>query len=438
MDGNTRSFTAPAKPRIRPSTRDGRRADRANLAPAPATSKRETTIRIAFVLSQPLTAPAVTGRTLLMRALPAHVEVHALYDRRADVEPYALHAGSVSKLIPPGVERFPMRFGFERRTWWAAPVELVATVRDFVRAVRYLRRHRIGVVHGYDTARNELYCFLLARVSRVKWVSGFHSQYGDWMSPVARTTLRHADLIAAVSDWTARLIVERGDISADRVVKVMNGTETARWDPAGVDGASVRRDLGIGEHAPLVVCVAQLAEWKRQHLLVRAFAQVVPRFPTAQLLLVGQEQEPWRRPDGPFEDELRKLIRELQLGTSVQLAGFRTDARAVVAAADVLAHPAVGDPGPNALIEALAMAKAIVTVDDGGSAEIVVNGESGLVGPADDVDRLAANILALLESPELRAELGRNARARAVRHFDMRRVAAEMETLVYRRVLGLD
>ena len=272
-------------------------------------------MRIAFVLSQPLTAPAVTGRTLLMRALPAHVEVHALYDRRADDEPYASDAGAVSKLIPPGVERFPMRFGRERRSWWAAPFELGASVRDFVRAVRYLRRHRIGVVHGYDTARNELYCFLLARLSRAKWVSGFHSQYGDWMSPVAKTALRHADLIAAVSDWTARLIVERGDISADRVVKVMNGTETARWDPEAVDGASVRRELGIGEHVPLVVCIAQLAEWKRQHLLVRAFAQVVPRFPTAQLLLVGKEQEAWRRPGGPFEDELRTLIAELQLGS---------------------------------------------------------------------------------------------------------------------------
>ena len=373
-----------------------------------------------------------------MRALPVHVEVHALYDRRADYEPYASEAGAVSKLIPPGVERFPMRFGRERLSWWAAPVEFVATFKDLVRAVRYLRRHRIGVVHGYDTARNEVYCFLLARLSRAKWVSGFHSQYGNWMSPVAKSTLRHADLIAAVSDWTARLIVERGDISADDVVKVMNGTETARWDPEAVDGESVRRDLGIGEHVPLVVCIAQLAEWKRQHLLVQAFAQVVPRFPTAQLLLVGQEQEPWRRPGGPFEDELRKLIVELRLGSNVRLAGFRTDTQAVVAAADVFAHPAVGDPGPNALIEALAMAKAIVTVDDGGSAEIVVNGESGLVGPVDDVDRMAANIVALLESPELRAELGRNARARAVQHFDMRRVADEMETLVYRRVLGLD
>jgi glycosyltransferase involved in cell wall biosynthesis len=84
------------------------------------------------------------------------------------------------------------------------------------------------------------------------------------------------------------------------------------------------------------------------------------------------------------------------------------------------------------------MAKAIVTVDDGGSAEIVVDRESGLVGPVDDVDRLAANIVALLESPDLRMELGRNARRRAVQHFDMRRVADEMETLVYRRVLGLD
>jgi glycosyltransferase involved in cell wall biosynthesis len=283
-----------------------------------------------------------------------------------------------------------------------------------------------------------VYCLLLAKVSRAKWVSGFHSQYGDWMSPVARGTLRHADLIAAVSDWTARLIVERAGIPADRVVTVMNGTETAKWDPEAVDGAAVRRDLGIGDGVPLVVCIAQLAEWKRQHLLVQAFAQVVPRFPTAQLLLVGREQEPWRRPGGPFKDELRELIAELRLGDNVQLFGFRPDARALVAAADVVAHPAVGDPSPNAVIEALSMARAIVTVDDGGPAEMVVHGESGLVGPADDVDSLAANIIALLESPELRQQLGRNARSRALQHFDMRRVADQMETLVYRRVLGLE
>ena len=436
MDGNPRFFTAPAKTRIRAAAPESRWDGSANRAPAVRPETSKSTVRIAFVLSQPLTAPAVTGRALLMRALPAHVEVHALYDRRSDLEPYASHVGAVSKLIPPGVGRLPMRFGPERRSLWLLPVELGASLRDFVRAVRYLRRHRIDVVHGYDTARNEVYCFLLAKASRAKWVTGFHSQYGDWMSTVAKATLRRADLIAAVSDWTARLIVERAGIPADRVVKVMNGTETAKWDPEAVDGGAVRRDLGIAEGVPLVVCIAQLAEWKRQHLLVRAFAQVVQRFPTAQLLLVGREQEPWRRPEGPFEDELRQLIAELQLGANVRLVGFRTDTRALIAAADVLAHPAVGDPGPNALIEALSMAKAIVTVDDGGSAEIVVDGRSGLVGPVDDVDSLAANITELLESPELRQELGQNARARALQHFDMRRVADEMETLVYRRVLG--
>ena len=438
MHGKPQFFVAPGQTRARPRSADGRGTGSRARLPVAHREAETSTVRVAFVLSQPLTAPAVTGRTLLMRALPPQIEVHALYDRRADREPYASHAGAVSKRIPPRVERFPMRFGRERRSWWWAPFELGATILELARAVRYLRRHKIDVVHGYDTARNEVYCLLLARASGAKWVSGFHSKYGDWMSPVARAALRRADLIAAVSDWTGRLIVERGGIPADRVVTVMNGIETARWDPATTDRTAVRRELGVGNGVPLVVCIAQLAEWKRQHLLVRAFAQVVPRFPTAQLLLVGQEQEPWRRPGGPFEDELRQLIAELQLEANVQLVGFRPDAQALVAAADVIAHPAVGDPGPNAVIEALSMGKAIVTVDDSGPAEIVVDGESGLVGPADDVDRLAANISVLLESPQLREELGRNARIRAIQRFDMRRVADQMEMLAYRRVLGLE
>ena len=104
----------------------------------------------------------------------------------------------------------------------------------------------------------------------------------------------------------------------------------------------------------------------------------------------------------------------------------------------MLAHPAVGDPGPNAVIEALAMAKAIVTVDDSGPAEIVVDGESGLVGPADDVDRLAANIIGAAREPRAPGRARPERALRALEHFDMRRVADEMETLVYRRVLGLE
>ena len=61
---------------------------------------------------------------------------------------------------------------------------------------------------------------------------------------------------------------------------------------------AVRRELGIGDHVPLVVCIAQLAEWKRQHLLVHAFARVVPRFPDASSSSSDGSRSPGGGPEG--------------------------------------------------------------------------------------------------------------------------------------------
>jgi glycosyltransferase involved in cell wall biosynthesis len=84
----------------------------------------------------------------------------------------------------------------------------------------------------------------------------------------------------------------------------------------------------------------------------------------------------------------------------------------VVRTLDVLVHPAVRDPFPLALLEAMALARPIVATAVGGIPEMLVDGESGGLVPPGDVERLATAIADLAVDPAARARIGAAARAR--------------------------
>src|SRR6185295_19620197 len=71
------------------------------------------------------------------------------------------------------------------------------------------------------------------------------------------------------------------------------------------------------------------------------------------------------------------------------------------------------------LIEAMALGKPVIAPRLGGPCEIVAEGETGLLVPPRDADALAAAIVELMSAPERRATMGRAARARVDRLFDI-------------------
>ena len=189
---------------------------------------------------------------------------------------------------------------------------------------------------------------------------------------------------------------------------------------------------------PLVVSVAQLVEWKRQHELVRAFRQVVDAHPDARLILVGTE---WNPPGSPssitYTARLRSLITELELEGAVVMAGHRDDVPRLLAAADVFALPSVGDPCPLADIEAMTMGRPVVAAATGGHPELVEHGRTGLLSAPDDTAVLAQNLLALIGDPDRRREMGTRAREHARGYLNARRMADDVDG-VYRAVCGLE
>jgi glycosyltransferase involved in cell wall biosynthesis len=178
--------------------------------------------------------------------------------------------------------------------------------------------------------------------------------------------------------------------------------------------------------APVIACVANMFAIKGQDWLIRAMPAVLASVPAAVLVLVG---------DGEWRETLERLARETGVGDRVIFTGSIANPLAVVEHADVVVLPSLSEGLPIALLEAMAIGRAVVASRVGGIPEVVQDGETGLLIPAADSAALASAIARLMMDPPLRANLGSQARAHVERQWSSQRMVA-CTTAVYDEVLA--
>jgi glycosyltransferase involved in cell wall biosynthesis len=296
-----------------------------------------------------------------------------------------------------------------------------------LRLAEIFRRDRIDVVHAHKGGGRTL--TLLARGLRRRPPLVVNRGVSFPMAPVSRwvdgspVVARIVAVCEAIKDDLVRQGLPRAKIEV-----VYSGTDTERFDPARVDGAAVRRELGLGAETPLVTQIG-IREPKGNDDLLRAFARVRQARPDARLLLVGARPEK-RAP-------LETLARASGLGDAVTIWGYRDDVPEMLAASEVsvdASHEGLGITGT--LRESLAMETPVVATRAMGNPELVGHEEHGLLVPPRDPEAMAAAILRLLDNPGWAKGLGRAGRARVVAGFSTRAKVERLEALYARLARG--
>ena len=260
----------------------------------------------------------------------------------------------------------------------------------------------VTTLHGYDVGRSRARLLVSGRLSWMK--------YGL----LRRRLMAQGDLFLAVSDAVRRQAVAIG-FPAERTQTHYLGVDLARFRPDG-------RDAEPG----LILHVGRLVEKKGTRLLLRALARVRTHRPEARLLIVG---------DGPERPALERLRSELGLADVVRFAGALTQDEVAdwMRRAWLLAVPSItardGDAEglPTVILEAAALALPTIGSSHQGIPEAIVDGETGFVVPERDADALAARLVDLLGSADLRSRMGTAARRLAEERFDAERQNAWLE-----------
>jgi glycosyltransferase involved in cell wall biosynthesis len=230
----------------------------------------------------------------------------------------------------------------------------------------------------------------------------------------------------AVRDYFLSMRPKFLRVPPSRLVTIYKGHSLDWYTAAPAD----LRSVGVPEGAFTIACVANYRPRKGIEVLVDAMA-LLPR--DAHLLLIG-------RMDAP---ELAKRIAASPAAARIRLLGHRQNAPALTAACDVFVLPSVKREGlARSLIEAMAYGVAPVVTACGGSPELVVDGQCGLVVPVRDPAALARAIGVLHGDAEKRRRFGAAARERIARHFRIEdtiaRTLALYHELVAERVGAAD
>ncbi len=176
----------------------------------------------------------------------------------------------------------------------------------------------------------------------------------------------------------------------------------AASSPATENGGGLRAEAGFAPQTKVVGAVARFDRRKGLHDLIAAAPGIIARHQDARFVIVG---------DGGEKERLERLAQTLGVSDRIVFTGFRRDLDRIVSAFDVFVLPSHKEGFPYVLQIAMHHARAIVAARVDGIPDAIEDGENGVLIEPRNPARLAAAVSLLLENPDLRMAMGRQARA---------------------------
>ena len=214
---------------------------------------------------------------------------------------------------------------------------------------------------------------------------------------VTQYTLAASDAVFGDCHAVREAVRRNSRIADERIVTFPWGIDLLRFRP-GASSLSLRDELGWDANEVFI----STRSWEPVYaiaVLLRAFAGVAQRRPTARLLLLG---------DGSQEREIRSLVTELGLGRFVHMTG-RVDYSLLpdyFRASDIYVSSALSDGTSVSMLEAMACGLPVIVSNSFGNLEWVEEGVNGSLARPGDADSLEAAMSALIDNRETRAAMG--------------------------------
>lgn len=226
--------------------------------------------------------------------------------------------------------------------------------------------------------------------------------YKRIMRPLIRKFYPYADCVIAVSQGVADDLEQYFHLPKSKLWVIYNPIVDEELIMKSQD--TILHSWYKEKQVPVILGVGRLTKQKDFSTLIKAFSLVRQRIP-AKLVILGE---------GENREMLERLIRELGLENDVDLPGFVENPYSFMKRSDVFVLSSQWEGFGNVLVEAMACGCPVVSTNcPSGPAEILEDGEYGIIVPVGDVDKIAEGIVSVLNSKALREELSNKALKRA-------------------------
>ena len=200
-------------------------------------------------------------------------------------------------------------------------------------------------------------------------------------------------------------------VPAHKAVCIYNGIDLSRFKNLAARDQVERHVLGHRKGDNFIgIMVGAFEERKDYDTLIKAAVTLCAANSKMIFLLVGE---------GSLMDSIKRQVPAGMLGTQIRFLGLRSDIEAILQIVDVglLITPCEGIS--NSIMEYMASAKPVIASREGGTQELVVDGETGFLVDQKQPDQIIDKMELLMHNPQLAKAMGQNGLQRIRKHFDI-------------------
>jgi len=305
---------------------------------------------------------------------------------------------------------------------------LLHNLSDFLKLEQFLEENHFQIVHTHLTNDHFLGGISARRVKNIKIIRNCYEGEELKMNRMNRILFsRLADGVICVSERTKNSLINRFNLSADRVWKIPVPVDGERFSPEKRSEA-VRMSYGIKRDEVVVGIAARVQPHRRFDILLDAISRTIQKVPNLKLMIVGR---------GTHIEKVAKIpVKEMGISSQVIFTGYRDrDYAETLGCFDIKVFLVPGTDGAcRAVREAMAMGIPVIAAQRGMLPEIIDDGINGLV-IEDTPKNLSQAIEKLVSDPGLRKQMGEKARAKALSEFSLSAYGEKIEE-VYRQVIS--
>ena len=280
------------------------------------------------------------------------------------------------------------------------PEGFIASLINLTHGIPY-----IAYVHGEDVET--------AALSReLKWI--------------AQRALNKAALLICNSKNTANILLQKWNIPENKIKVIYPGVDTGRFIPASNAEAAANRPHSWNNRQ-VILTVGRLQKRKGHDKMIAALVEIKKCFPDVLYVIIGNGEE---------KAFLESEVKRLDLHNNVSFLNEISDTEMVACYQHcdlfILPNRSVGSDIEGfgmVLVEAQACAKPVIAGDSGGTAETMIQDETGFIIDCTDESIISKKIITLLSNPEQLRSMGTSAYSHAHNKFSWEKIATDSQNI---------
>ncbi|MFH1655378.1 MAG: glycosyltransferase family 4 protein [Candidatus Omnitrophota bacterium] len=288
---------------------------------------------------------------------------------------------------------------------------------------KIIRENKIQIIHA-QTRVTQVLSFWLYKFYGIPYVCTCHGFFRPRFHRIIFPCW--GKKVIAISQAVRRHLSEDLKVKYEDIELIYNGLDMRdypEYTQSQID--DYKKWIGLGD-GPVIGNIARLSTVKGQNHLIAAMKDVVARFPSAQLLFIG---------DGKIKQDLINQAHDLELSNNIFFIPSVDQTASVLAVMDVFVMSSLQEGLGLSIMEAQAMGLAVIATFVGGIPELIEDNKTGILIPPQDPEIIAKAIISLLENKQRAKQLGENAKRSIRDNFSLDKMSNETEKL-YRSVIS--